>query len=61
MLAGNERLHSSTVSLENVIVLDFWRWAFSNLQMNDVHGVFAEWIVAKLLNIPLSVRNSWNE
>jgi len=29
--------------------------------MNDVRGVFAEWLVAKLLNMPLSVRDSWSE
>ena len=61
MLTGNEQLRSSTASLENATVLDFWRWAFSNLQMNDVRGVFAEWIVAKLLNIPLNVRDPWSE
>ncbi len=63
MFTGNERLHShsSIESLENVTVLDFWSWAFSNLQMNDVRGVFAEWMVAKLLDIPLSMRDSWGE
>ena len=40
---------------------DFWQWAFSDLKMNDTRGVFAEWMVAKLLDLPMSVRVSWAE
>lgn len=60
-LNGNECLHNSILDLKNDTVLDFWQWAFSNLQANNVRGIFAEWLVAKLLNIPLNVRDSWIE
>lgn len=60
-LTGNEQLCGSTLELENVTILDFWKWAFSNLQMNNVRGIFAEWLVAKLLCIPLDIRDSWQE
>lgn len=60
-LTGNESLQSSTVILPNAAILGFWRWAFSDLQMNNIRGILAEWIVAKLLDIPLDVRDSWQE
>lgn len=34
-------------------IVDFWRWAFSDLLVNTTRGVFAEWMVARLLGIPL--------
>ncbi|MCP4367843.1 MAG: hypothetical protein GY797_06990 [Deltaproteobacteria bacterium] len=60
-LNGNEHLHPLIQGLKNDTVLDFWQWAFSNLQANDVRGIFAEWLIAKLLDIPLNVRDSWIE
>jgi len=60
-LNGNERLYAIIQGLKNDTVLDFWQWAFSNLRANNVRGVFAEWLVAKLLDIPLTVRDSWIE
>jgi len=60
-LTGGESLYNSlNVSIQNT-VLDFWQWAFSDLRSNNIRGIFAEWMVAKLLNIPLSVRDSWAE
>lgn len=61
-LTGNEYVISN-LELEDATVQNFWQWAFSNLLFNDVRGVFAEWLVAKLLNIPLSntIRDSWGE
>jgi len=58
---GNECVASETPSPPQATVLDFWQWAFSDLRANDVRGVFAEWLVAKLLDIDLStcVRDSW--
>lgn len=42
-------------------IIDFWRWAFSDLLVNTTRGVFAEWMVASLLNIPLpSDRVEWD-
>lgn len=46
-------------SATDATMLDFWRWGFSNLLFNDVRGVFGEWMVAKLLGIELSQRDSW--
>lgn len=41
-------------------VLDFWRWAFGDLCPNNVRGVFAEWLVAQILEIDLTeVREPW--
>jgi hypothetical protein len=61
LLHGDERLYNSSLALEKATVLDFWRWAFSDLQMNNVRGIFAEWLVSRLLDIPLDVRDSWQE
>lgn len=58
-LTSAEVLVGSQCELENAKMLDFWQWAFSDLRMNDVRGVFGEWLVAKLLNIQLFVRDSW--
>jgi hypothetical protein len=60
-LQGNESLQTTIVDSQETTILDFWQWAFSDLQMNDIRGIFAEWLVAKLLDIPLDVRDSWQE
>ena len=44
---------------ENSSVLDFWRWAFSDLSDDDIKGLFAEWLVHKLLGIQSIRRVSW--
>jgi hypothetical protein len=42
-------------------LLDFWQWAFSDQCDDDLKGVFAEWMVANLLQLPLKQtrRVSW--
>jgi len=40
-------------------VLDFWRWAFGDLCDDDIKGIYAEWLVHKLLGIQTSRRVSW--
>jgi len=40
---------------------DFWQWAFSDFQQNNIRGVLAEFIVAKALDLPLNVRNTWDD
>ncbi|MEI7607773.1 MAG: hypothetical protein WCJ64_10355 [Rhodospirillaceae bacterium] len=35
-------------------IVDFWRWAFTDILVNTTRGVFAEWLVAQLLEIPMS-------
>lgn len=59
-LTGDEPLLLNGQPWQGAYVLDFWRWAFSDLRMNNVRGVLAEYIVAKLLDIPLQPRESWN-
>ena len=59
-LTGHERLYGSHAVAGDAMILDFWRWAFSDLQMDDVRGIFAEWMVAKLLDIPTRTRGTWD-
>jgi hypothetical protein len=59
-LQGRETLHGTCATLPDATVLDFWRWAFGDLCQNNVRGVFAEWLVAKLLGIELpDTRDPW--
>ncbi len=61
-LVGRERLTGANIP--DATMLDFWRWAFSDLRANSLRGVLAEWIVAKLLGInPIDppVRDPWGE
>jgi hypothetical protein len=39
LLNGNEFLKGGGGICEKATVLDSWRWAFSDLRMNDVRGV----------------------
>jgi hypothetical protein len=41
-------------------LVDFWRWAFSDLVSNDVRGVFAEFIVGHALGALDEARTSWD-
>ena len=58
---GKERLINGDSKLSKARVLDFWQYAFSDLKANNVRGILAEGIVAKLLDIPLTRRDSWAE
>ena len=40
-------------------LVDFWRWAFSDLVSNDVRGTFAEFIVGHALGVLDRPRSSW--
>jgi hypothetical protein len=42
-------------------VVEFWRWAFSDLQSNALRGVLAEYIVARALGIEPVGRASWDD
>jgi hypothetical protein len=42
-----------------VTILDFWRWAMSDLVSNAPRGVLAEFIVAYALGLTDGVRNPW--
>jgi hypothetical protein len=53
-------LSGAGVELQNTSLLDFWKWAFSDLCDDDLKGIFAEWLVLKLLGIPGVRRVSWS-
>ncbi|MCB1045381.1 MAG: hypothetical protein KDC35_20735 [Acidobacteria bacterium] len=40
-------------------VLDFWRWAFSDLTNNTIRGVLAEFLVAHAAGVLDGVRDPW--
>lgn len=42
-------------------VLDFWRWAYSNLAANNLRGHLAEFLVASDLHIARGVRIEWDD
>src|ERR1700751_234109 len=55
-LSGDERFSASPLS-----VLDFWRWAFSDLRTNIVRGVLAEFLVAYAVGDPSPLRAAWDD
>lgn len=58
--SGTEALHAGGTPL-NATVLDFWRWAFSDLVDNTTRGVLAEFIVALALGtVDRGVREGWS-
>ena len=40
-------------------VADFWRWAFSDLRMNNVRGILAEFLVAKAVGATDASKEEW--
>jgi hypothetical protein len=56
--SGHESLQVNG-SASDVTVLDFWRWAMSDLVSNAPRGVLAEFIVAYALRLTDGVRNPW--
>lgn len=54
-LTGDEAFSRSSLT-----VLDFWRWAFSDLRTNIVRGVLAEFLVASAVGDPSPLRNAWD-
>lgn len=60
-LSGNESFRSAGAEIR-CSVLDFWRWAYSDLNANVIRGAFAEFIVAVGLGMPLDKpRVPWAE
>lgn len=47
------------ISAKGNSLLDFWQWAYGDLCDDDVKGVFAEWLVHRLLGIDSRRRISW--
>jgi len=49
------------IGVENLKILDFWQWAYSDVIDNAQRGIFAEWIVSKALNSQSKVRSEWDK
>jgi hypothetical protein len=43
-----------------LVVEDFWRWAFSDLRTNTTRGILAEFLVAQALGDPSPLRAPWD-
>lgn len=54
-LAGDERLEGST----GASVLDYWRWAYSDVLENVQRGIFAEYLIAAALGVTHVRRIGW--
>ena len=48
-------------SLSGVAILEYWQWAYSGIVGNTDRGNLAEFLVAKALDIPVDVRNDWDD
>jgi len=58
-LSGDEAFFNAG-GIADFSVLDFWRWSISDLVLNTIRGVLAEYIVAKALGVPAEgVRDPW--
>lgn len=55
---GDEPLHDNGRPLEPRL-LNFWKWAVSDLVSNATRGLFAEFLVATALDIPIDIRDEW--
>jgi hypothetical protein len=51
---------TDTFAGADATVLDFWRWAFSDLRDNTVRGVLAEFLVAAALGRTETRRKGWD-
>lgn len=56
--AGNETFHVRGENLD-FTVLDYWRWANSDLLDNTARGVLAEFLVAGVVNRTSKLRSEW--
>jgi hypothetical protein len=59
-LDGGEVFRCCDVGLPLSLV-DFWRWAYSNLVANNLRGHLAEFLVASDLNTARGVRVEWDD
>lgn len=49
------------VGLENVNVVDFWSWAYSDILVNTNRSVLAEFLVGSVLGVITQPRIEWDE
>jgi len=59
MYKAEDSVKGNAPVLQSASLVDFWTWAFSDLCDDDLKGIFAEWLVMKLLDIPSVRRLSW--
>ena len=59
LLTGAELFHSATASLDTTVV-DFWRWAYSDLAANNTRALVAEFLVARALGQTARPRLEWD-
>ena len=59
---GNEKLFLKNFKLQKEYkILDFWKWAYSDILSNSIRGKFAEFIIATALDIDLTKPSEeWN-
>ena len=58
-LTGDELFSNEGMQL-NFSMSDFWRWYASNTLHSALRGAIAEFIVAKALDLPCTVRQTWD-
>jgi hypothetical protein len=54
-LSGDEAFVGTPLSVSN-----FWRWGFSDLRENIVRGILAEFLVARAVGDPSTLRHAWD-
>ena len=60
MLEGSETFKNAEESLlVSADILDYWRWAYSDIVGNTNRGALAEFIVARAIGSEAAVRNDW--
>jgi len=59
--SGGETLFGAEIHAPDASILNFWQWAYSDLTNNVNRGIFAEWMVAKLLGVVFTTtRQPWD-
>ena len=58
-LTGEETLLSDSRQISSV--LDYWRWAHSDILDNTERGILAEYIVAYSLELTDKIRTEWDK
>jgi len=58
LLDGSEPFHRAGTPA-GVTILDFWRWADSDLLSTALRGRLAEFLVARALDLPFEPRREW--
>lgn len=59
LLTGQESFHGPGVN--NLLLVDYWRWSGSVLLDNTTRGILAEFLVAAVLDLHKKPRREWDE